>query len=452
MSYLTPRAEQEGLRQSLKATVRLATTGNVNLGASLTTVDAVALRDRDRVLVWAQTAPVENGIYSWSSTTSMLSRARDALELSDGLLVTVGEGTQYSDTVWKLTTDNPITVGVTGLLFTQQMEGGSLATTLTLGNVTGGTDLLISSGDALSSPTDAGLGITAGDGSAGNDGGRIRVTAGSGGPSGGLGGDLLLRAGTGTGGSEGGEALVAGGAGNGVGSGGVATLQGGTGGASDGAGADAVVRGGAGGATNGDGGDVVLVGGTAAGSGTDGIVQVQNGLHLPASATPSTGGTEAALFVSNGAGGLTANAMYLRPASDGDPVLVSGGFDVMTLGANESVDGVTSQLGVCQFAFNPNEWGLSRNFYFEVVLSVDDVLRTGQAWLYNLTDLETVTGTTLGTSSLTPTKYRSAALTVGSAAGNLKDSEKVYEVRIDNDGTVVTENTFLGISLIVIEG
>jgi len=251
MSYLTPNSELKGIRDSLKATVRVATTGNINLGSTLTTIDMVSLVDKDRVLIKDQSTPSQNGIYVWSSITSMLSRARDALELFDGLLVTVTEGLVHADTAWNLITNNPITVGVTGLEFVKQ-----------------------------------------------------------------------------------------------------------------------------------------------------------------------GGGTIVPLVVAN----------------------------------NESVDGVVSTLALGAFAFNPAEYGGSSTFEFEVVLSASTGTLTATALLYNLTDAEDVTGATLTTSSTTPVKQNSGSLTVGTAAGNLKSTEKIYEVQIMNSGTLNTDQTYLGIAVLRVLG
>ena len=53
------------LRIAFKNPCRAATTGNVNVtaGSSPLTVDGVTLAAGDRVLVWQQGTPSENGIY-----------------------------------------------------------------------------------------------------------------------------------------------------------------------------------------------------------------------------------------------------------------------------------------------------------------------------------------------------------------------------------------------------
>jgi len=114
----------------------------------------------------------------------------------------------------------------------------------------------------------------------------------------------------------------------------------------------------------------------------------------------------------------------------------------------DEVDGVTLNKVSCQFAFNPSDWPPGKQFFFGAILSVNDALRTGAVELHNLSDGETVTTGTLSTSNLNPAKVESSALILGTAAGNLKTSEKVYEVRILNDGSVLSEKTFLGCAYI----
>jgi len=66
---------------------------------------------------------------------------------------------------------------------------------------------------------------------------------------------------------------------------------------------------------------------------------------------------------------------------------------------------------------------------------------TARARLYNLTDREYVTGADVTTTALVATEVVSVALTVGSVAGNLQDSKKTYEVRMDVIGGVWNTDT-----------
>jgi len=111
--------------------------------------------------------------------------------------------------------------------------------------------------------------------------------------------------------------------------------------------------------------------------------------------------------------------------------------------SDQSQDAVSGTLAVGRFAFNPTDWAAT-TFYFGAVFSVTNALQTGTVLLYNVTDGEVVTGATLTTSSLPPVKQESAALTVGVAAGNLKNTEKIYEIRLSITGALPTDVINLG--------
>lgn len=109
-----------------KASVRAATTANITLSGEQT-IDGVAVVAGDRVLVMAQTAGAENGIYvasagAWARSTD----ADTAGDLTSGVLVPVESGTVNADTVWMLTTDGAITIGTTAL--TWQIKSGDAST------------------------------------------------------------------------------------------------------------------------------------------------------------------------------------------------------------------------------------------------------------------------------------------------------------------------------------
>ena len=124
MGLTRPRAHQ--LQDiDYKQTSRAITTTNITLsGGAPATVDGVSLALNDRVLVTGQSTGSENGIYSvttvgagsngtWARSTD----ADGAGELNAGSITMVTEGTTYADTQWKLTTDDPITIGSTALTF-----------------------------------------------------------------------------------------------------------------------------------------------------------------------------------------------------------------------------------------------------------------------------------------------------------------------------------------------
>jgi len=124
MGLTRPRAHQ--LQDSdYKQSVRLAQATNVTLsGGAPATVDGSSLGLKDRVLVLGQTDASENGIYTvsvvGSGSNGTWVRASDADhqgDMTSGLTVKVTEGTAHDDTTWKLTTDDPITLGSTDLAF-----------------------------------------------------------------------------------------------------------------------------------------------------------------------------------------------------------------------------------------------------------------------------------------------------------------------------------------------
>lgn len=101
--------------------VRVATTANITISTALNngdTLDGIVLATNDRVLVKNQTSGDENGIYIVDAVPT---RATDfdtgGTEVYAGVLVTVEEGTANADSLWILSTNNPITVGSTSLSF-----------------------------------------------------------------------------------------------------------------------------------------------------------------------------------------------------------------------------------------------------------------------------------------------------------------------------------------------
>lgn len=102
-----------------KQSVRAATTANITL-SGLLTVDGITLVAGDRVLVKAQTAGADNGIYV--AATGAWARATDAdasIEVTSGLATMVTEGSTLASTQWRLTTVDPIVLGTTALVFAQ---------------------------------------------------------------------------------------------------------------------------------------------------------------------------------------------------------------------------------------------------------------------------------------------------------------------------------------------
>lgn len=115
--YCDDKVAAEINKLDSKQSVRVATTAALAL-SGLQTVDGVVLVAGDRVLVKNQAAASENGIYV--AAAANWTRAVDAdasIEVTPGMFVLVEQGSANADSVWQLTTDAPITLGATGLMF-----------------------------------------------------------------------------------------------------------------------------------------------------------------------------------------------------------------------------------------------------------------------------------------------------------------------------------------------
>lgn len=114
------RIQEELAKLDNKQSVRVATTGPVNL-LGLQSVDGVATAANDRVLVKNQASGRENGIYSVVAGGAWV-RVIDAdasVEVTPNLMVSVEQGDTLFDTLWQLTTNAPIVLGTTALVFEQ---------------------------------------------------------------------------------------------------------------------------------------------------------------------------------------------------------------------------------------------------------------------------------------------------------------------------------------------
>lgn len=102
----------------VKASVRAATTANITLSAPQT-IDGVAVIAGERVLVKDQSAGAENGIYvvaagAWTRATD----ADTSAKVTAGMYTWVAEGTVNADQGFVLTTNDPIILATTALVFT----------------------------------------------------------------------------------------------------------------------------------------------------------------------------------------------------------------------------------------------------------------------------------------------------------------------------------------------
>lgn len=105
-----------------KPSVRAASTGNLTISAPGASIDGVTMAASDRFLAKDQTSALENGIYVWNGAAVPATRATDAdvsAEVTSGMAVTSTEGTANSDKAWLLTTNDPIVLATTALVFSQ---------------------------------------------------------------------------------------------------------------------------------------------------------------------------------------------------------------------------------------------------------------------------------------------------------------------------------------------
>ena len=134
-AHIATKGYVDSARQGLdvKASVRVATTAAINLSTDLQAgdvIDGVTLVAGDRVLVKNQGTASENGIYV-AVTSGAASRSSDANgtadtgELTSGTFTFVEAGTVNFDSGFVISTDGTITVGSTGITWTQFSGAGS---------------------------------------------------------------------------------------------------------------------------------------------------------------------------------------------------------------------------------------------------------------------------------------------------------------------------------------
>jgi hypothetical protein len=99
----------------------------LTLAVALTTLDGVSLIDGDRILVKNETAQADNGIYTWATGGTVLTRAIDydtPADISAGSFILVEQGTLYAATGW-VQVDDVTTIGTDPIAFNQFSQSGS---------------------------------------------------------------------------------------------------------------------------------------------------------------------------------------------------------------------------------------------------------------------------------------------------------------------------------------
>lgn len=125
---------KQSVRLATAAALPANTAAGSGVGKTLTadangalSVDGVAVAVGNRILVKDETPASDNGIYvvtdaGSAGTPYILTRATDFdqnAEVTAGSFMFVEEGTANADTGWVMTTNNPVTVDTTGLVFAQ---------------------------------------------------------------------------------------------------------------------------------------------------------------------------------------------------------------------------------------------------------------------------------------------------------------------------------------------
>lgn len=107
-----------------KDPVRAATTASITLSGAQT-IDGVSVIAGDRVLVKDQGTGSDNGIYVAASGAWARAADFDAASEVVGAAVFVSEGSSQGNSQWHMTTDGPVTIGTTALVWAQVGGGTS---------------------------------------------------------------------------------------------------------------------------------------------------------------------------------------------------------------------------------------------------------------------------------------------------------------------------------------
>ena len=131
----------------------------LTLGVALTTLDGYTIQNGDRILVKNEATQANNGIYTWATGGTVLTRATDfdtSTEIASGDFTFISNGTLYGDTGW-VQVDPVTTVGTDPIIWVQFSGAGTY---------TAGTGLTLTGSQfSLTSPvavTLGGTGLTSG--------------------------------------------------------------------------------------------------------------------------------------------------------------------------------------------------------------------------------------------------------------------------------------------------
>lgn len=101
----------------------------LTLSNPLTILDGYTLQPTNRILVKNEATQANNGIYTWATGGTVLTRATDfdtSTEIASGDFTFVSNGTQYANTGWVQT--NPVTIVGTDAIVWQQFSGAGTYT------------------------------------------------------------------------------------------------------------------------------------------------------------------------------------------------------------------------------------------------------------------------------------------------------------------------------------
>ena len=99
----------------------------ITLGTALAELDGYTLQNTNRILVKDQANAAHNGIYTWATGGTVLTRATDfdtSVEMAGGDFVFVDNGTQYGNSGW-VCADDIVTVGSDNVNWTQFSGAGT---------------------------------------------------------------------------------------------------------------------------------------------------------------------------------------------------------------------------------------------------------------------------------------------------------------------------------------